>query len=112
MPNEEVNKYFEISDVVVLPYRSATQSGILNIAYGVCKPVVVTRVGGLAESVEDSVTGVIVENASQEEICEGIKKFFRLNASTDLLLNIKKKNENNLFDKIPELFSQIISDVK
>jgi glycosyltransferase involved in cell wall biosynthesis len=110
VPNEAVNKYFEISDVVVLPYRSATQSGILNIAYGAHKPVVVTRVGGLAESVEDTVTGIIVENATKEEICEGIKKFFSLNDSINFSLNIKNKTENNKFDKIPEIFTQILSD--
>jgi glycosyltransferase involved in cell wall biosynthesis len=111
VPNEEVNKYFIISDLVVLPYRSATQSGILNIAYGAFKPVLVTRVGGLAESVIDGLTGVIVEHAEPEQIYEGIKKFFELNCSVDFSNNIKEKIQNNSFNKLPELISQIISEV-
>ena len=46
VPNEEVAKYYQASDIVILPYRSATQSGILNVAYGFSKPVIVTNVGG------------------------------------------------------------------
>ena len=42
----EVEKYFAACDVVVLPYESATQSGIVQIAYGFEKPVIVTNVGG------------------------------------------------------------------
>lgn len=52
VPNEEVGKYFAAADVMVQPYRSATQSGILNVAYSFGVPVV-TRVGGLEEYVTD-----------------------------------------------------------
>jgi glycosyltransferase involved in cell wall biosynthesis len=112
VPNEEVNKYFEVSDLAVLPYRSATQSGILNISYGALKPVVVTNVGGLCESVIDGVTGVIVEKAEPNYIYEGVKKFFQLNNSVDFSKNIKEKIQNNSFNKFPELISQIISEAK
>jgi glycosyltransferase involved in cell wall biosynthesis len=112
VPNEEVNKYFQVSDLVVLPYRSATQSGILNIAYGALKPVVVTKVGGLAESIDDSITGIVVENATSIEICAGVKKFFGLKDSVNFTNNIKEKVQNNSFNKMPELISQIISEVK
>lgn len=111
VPNEDVNKYFKISSLVVLPYRSATQSGILNIAYGALKPVLITRVGGLAESVIENITGVIVENATPDEIYGGVKKFFQLNDSVDFSKNIKEKIQNNSFNKMPELISQIISEV-
>lgn len=46
-PDNEVEKYFAACDLVVLPYESATQSGIVQIAYGFEKPVIVTNVGGL-----------------------------------------------------------------
>jgi glycosyltransferase involved in cell wall biosynthesis len=110
IPNEDVNKYFVISDLVVLPYRSATQSGILNIAYGTLKPVLVTRVGGLAESVINETTGIVVEKAEPKEIYEGVKRFFQLNDSVDFSKNIKEKIQNNAFNKLPELISQIISE--
>jgi glycosyltransferase involved in cell wall biosynthesis len=47
IPNEKVKEFFIASDLVVLPYRSATQSGILNLSYGFNKPVVINDVGGL-----------------------------------------------------------------
>ena len=51
VPDKEVEKYFSSADLVVLPYESATQSGIVQIAYGFRKPVIVTDVGGLPEVV-------------------------------------------------------------
>ena len=66
--NEEVAKYFFATDVVVLPYRSATQSGILNVAYGFNKPVIVTNVGGLAEFVIEGKTGFVIKPGSEDEI--------------------------------------------
>lgn len=110
VPNEEVSKYFEVCDLVVLPYRSATQSGILNIAYGTLKPVVVTNVGGLSELVEDEKTGIIVNDVNPKSVADGIRKFFKLSKSTNFAENIKQKTSANLFNKIPELINQIIRD--
>ena len=53
IPDKEVEQYFSASNLVALPYESATQSGIVQIAYGFRKPVIVTNVGGLPEVVED-----------------------------------------------------------
>ena len=53
IPDKEVEKYFAACDLVVLPYESATQSGIVQIAYGFEKPVIVTNVGGLPDVVTD-----------------------------------------------------------
>ena len=78
VPNEEVSKYYLSSDVVILPYRSATQSGILNVAYGFKKPVIVTDVGGLSEFVVKNKTGIVVNSASPEALVNGINEFFEL----------------------------------
>ena len=51
IPNDEVNRYFSAADIVCQPYRSATQSGVTQIAYHFAKPMLVTDVGGLAEIV-------------------------------------------------------------
>ncbi len=75
VPNEDVAKYYQAADVVILPYRSATQSGILNVAYGFYKPVIVTDVGGLAEFVDEGKTGFVVKPNSPEAIAEGVNKF-------------------------------------
>jgi glycosyltransferase involved in cell wall biosynthesis len=56
----EFAKYFRSADVVVLPYRRIYQSGILQLAYGFGRPVVVTDVGGLGEAVSNDQTGSTV----------------------------------------------------
>jgi glycosyltransferase involved in cell wall biosynthesis len=76
VPNEEVEKYFMACDVVVLPYLSATQSGIAQIAFAFDKPVIVTNVGGLPDVVDDGVTGYVVPPKNPDALSEAIVKFF------------------------------------
>lgn len=108
--NEDVEEYYAVSDLVVLPYRSATQSGILNVAYGFLKPVLVTGVGGLTEFVDEGKTGVIVEPESSEKIAEGIFKFFDTYKNVNFSENISNKLKNNKFFDIHNLFKKIIED--
>lgn len=76
IPNDEVALYFSAADVVVQPYRTATQSGISQIAYYFQKPMIVTNVGGLPEIVPDGKVGFVVESnpasiaAAIDKICE------------------------------------------
>jgi|CZKP01.1.fsa_nt_gi glycosyltransferase involved in cell wall biosynthesis len=108
--NEEVGEYYMASDLNVLPYRSATQSGILNVSYGFLKPVLVTNVGGLSESVINGKTGVVIESNSPTAIANGVKYFFRLRETVDFSRNIQDYIKENKFEKLPELFQQIIED--
>lgn len=110
VPNEEVGIYYSASDVVVLPYKSATQSGILNIAYGFRKPVVVTNVGGLPELVEDGKTGFIVEPQNPQALAEGIKKFFNASNFEDFPKNIETFIRKNSFMSIERVFEEILQD--
>lgn len=110
VPNEEVAQFYEASDVVVLPYRSATQSGILNVAYGFFKPAVVTDVGGLSEFVKNGETGIIVKPDSPEEIYKGISEIFKMTGKTDFRTNIELFVKSNKFLKLPELFNEIIEN--
>lgn len=112
IPNEEVNRYFEPSDLVVLPYRSATQSGILNLAYGFLKPVLVTNVGGLAEFVDNGKTGYVIKPDSQEDLVNGIINFFEQRQKINFVDNIKNKVSQNAFNNLPKLFDTIIIDTK
>ncbi len=110
VPNEEVAKYYQISDVVILPYRSATQSGILNVAYGFYKPVIVTDVGGLAEFVDEGKTGFVVKTNSPDAISEGIDKFLSAKSKTNFKENISNRNLQNSFNNLPEVFEKILVD--
>lgn len=76
VPNEEVGRYFAAADVAVLPYTSATQSGIVQIAFGLNTPVIVTRVGGLPEVVDDGSTGFVVEPESPDDLAAAIIRYY------------------------------------
>ncbi|OIP55292.1 MAG: hypothetical protein AUK34_13605 [Ignavibacteria bacterium CG2_30_36_16] len=112
VPNEDVGSYYIASDLVVLPYRSATQSGILNVAYGFLKPVLATRVGGLSEFMLEDKTGILVEPDSAEELLRGVIKFFELKLIVNFKENIKAYIGSNKFEKLPQLFEEIIQDLK
>jgi glycosyltransferase involved in cell wall biosynthesis len=110
VPNEEVGKYYSIADLVILPYLSATQSGVLNIAYGFGKPVIVTDVGGLAEDVIDGKTGYIINPKDENAIIMAVERFFGDRGKIDFETNINNKLEDNLFNKFPELTEQILKE--
>ena len=76
VPNEEVARYFSAADVAVLPYTSATQSGIVQVAFGLNTPVIVTRVGGLPEVVDDGGTGFVVEPENAEALAAAIIRYY------------------------------------
>lgn len=73
--DQEVPLFFSAADAVVLPYKSATQSGITAIAYHFGTPVIATDVGGLKESVEHDRTGLIVPLPEAGAIAEAISGF-------------------------------------
>ena len=73
--DQEVPLFFSAADAVVLPYKSATQSGITAIAYHFGTPVIATDVGGLKESVEHGRTGLIVDRPESGAIAEAIAGF-------------------------------------
>jgi glycosyltransferase involved in cell wall biosynthesis len=110
IPNEDVGGYYLASDLNILPYRSATQSGILNVSYGFLKPVLITNVGGLSEFVISGKTGIVIESNSIKAIVQGVKDFFIKNEKVNFSDNIKEYIKKNKFDKLPELFRQIIED--
>lgn len=74
IPNDAVRYYFSAADCVVQPYRTATQSGISQIAYHFEKPMIVTNVGGLPEIVPDGVVGYVT-NVDSKSIADAIIKF-------------------------------------
>jgi glycosyltransferase involved in cell wall biosynthesis len=112
VPNEEVAKYYQVSEVVILPYRSATQSGILNVAYGFNKPVIVTNVGGLAEFVDEGKTGFVVKPNSPEAIVGGVEKFLNTRSKTNFAIHIQERNQKNSFIQLPEVFERIFEESK
>jgi glycosyltransferase involved in cell wall biosynthesis len=112
VPNEQVHLYFTASDVVVLPYNEATQSGILSIAYGFTKPVIVTNVGGLAELVDENSTGFIVPPHDIPALSNAVIRFFAEGNRRRFADDIIAKRETNNFSSIRSIFDDILTDIQ
>jgi len=92
IPDSEVRYYFSAADLVVQPYKHATQSGITQIAFHFEKPMVVTNVGGLPEVVPDGKVGFVAE-PNPTAIADAILKFFEPNAIPNLHENILQEKK-------------------
>lgn len=106
IPNEEVGFYFSAADLIVQPYVSATGSGIIQIAFGFNKPVVVTNVGSLSEVIEDRKTGYLVPPESSHDLAEAIIKFFREGNSEMFINNIRQKRYKFSWDRIVDVIDE------
>ena len=94
--DNQVNRYFSGADVCVLPYRSATQSGISSISYHFEVPMITTNVGGLKETIGDRGTGVIIDNGEPSTIAAAIKEYFlpeNEGMREEMIRNIKLEKE-------------------
>jgi len=92
IPDSEVYLYFNACDLVVQPYKSATQSGVTQIAYHFNKPMIVTDVGGLKEMCPDSKVGYVV-SPHADEIKKAILKFFNETNINEMIENINQIKE-------------------
>ena len=90
--NSEVKYYFNAADLIVQPYKSATQSGISQLAYHFEKPMVVTNVGGLPEIVENGKSGYVVE-PNPDEIAKAILDYFNKGNQNIFLERVKEKKK-------------------
>ncbi len=90
VPDKDISQYFSCSDVVVLPYKTASQSGVIQIAYNFDVPIVTTDVGGLAEYIDDGSTGILVEPNNPDELSEVLYKNLSNNSFHKLSANIKE----------------------
>ncbi len=100
--NEEVELYYKAADVLALPYISATQSGVVQIAYDMELGAVATPVGGLAELVLDNKTGIMAEDVSKEAFADAIVRYFELDQK-ELVRNIKEENKKYSWEALAKL---------
>jgi D-inositol-3-phosphate glycosyltransferase len=87
IPKDEVKYYFCAADLIVQPYKSATQSGITQIAYHFERPMIVTKVGGLSEIVPDGKVGYVVE-VNEKEIAKRIADYFEKDMEEEFTKNV------------------------
>ncbi|MCX6148731.1 MAG: glycosyltransferase [Candidatus Kapabacteria bacterium] len=88
--DEEVPLFFSCADVCILPYKTATQSGIVGISYHFDLPIISTDVGGLREMIGDFNTGLMVESPNSELIANAINEYFSSGKIEEYKQNILK----------------------
>lgn len=94
IPDHEVKYYFSIAEAVILPYKSATQSGIIAVAKHFQVPVVTTDVGGLREFINQPNEGLVIQNNSPKDIAEGIESVITRQSKTKI-----EGSEENSWEK-------------
>ena len=108
--NEDVKLYFSAADLVALPYRSATQSGVTQVSFHFEVPTLVTNVGGLGEIIPDKVAGYVVES-NGKAIADGIKDYFennRMPSFTEGMKKEKQKYDWKIFvDEVIDLYKKL-----
>ncbi len=105
--DEDVRYYFSASDCLVLPYRSATQSGVTQIAYNFSLPMLVTNVGGLPEIVPDGSVGLVCE-PNIEAIAQALPKLHTEEMLAKLSANFEQERKRfswaAMCDKLLEVY--------
>jgi glycosyltransferase involved in cell wall biosynthesis len=98
--DEEIESYFVAADLVALPYVSATQSGIVQIAWNYGVPVVTTTVGGLPEVVRDGETGFLVPPADPGALAGAVERFFVEDWAQRLAAGIARERAKYSWDRL------------
>jgi D-inositol-3-phosphate glycosyltransferase len=106
IPDSRVVNYFCAADLVVQPYKSATQSGVTQIAYHFNKPMIITNVGGLAEFVPHGKVGYVVEPVPGE-ISAAIFRFYQENRETEFSSNAAVEKQKYSWGNMIEAISEV-----
>ena len=89
---QDVKLYFSVADLCILPYKSATQSGIQALANSFCLPVLISNVGGLAEDIVDEKNGFILNDINPLAIQNKIEVIFKEMKILKVQENLKREN--------------------
>lgn len=106
----QVRNYFGAADIVVQPYKSATQSGVTQVAYHFGVPMVVTNVGGLPEIVPDGKVGYVV-NVDPAAIAKAIGDFYEKNKVAEFRANIAVEKGRFGWEALTGTFLHLYSEI-
>jgi glycosyltransferase involved in cell wall biosynthesis len=101
IPDSQVNRYFRACDIVAQPYKSATQSGVTQIAFHFEKPMLVTNVGGLAEIVPDGKIGYVVE-PDAKQIADALVRYYDEQREEAFTAAVREEKKKYGWDKMVE----------
>lgn len=102
VPNDEVALWFSAADMLVQPYHSATNSGIVQIAYNFATPLIVTNVGSLGEVVVDGNTGFVIDDPSPNGIANAVDKMYHNSTLQQFSHNITHERKKYSWDAFVE----------
>ncbi len=108
--DEEVPFYFSVADLVVQPYKTATQSGVTQIAFYFDKPMLVTDVGGLKEIVRDGKCGYVVK-PEPEFITEAIIDYFGNNRKEKFAEGVRQEKEKFSWEKMTSSILEVFNNI-
>jgi glycosyltransferase involved in cell wall biosynthesis len=97
VPDDQVEYYFRQAQIVVAPYTSATQSGVVAIASGMGIPVIAARTGGMSEQIEHGKTGILVEPGSVDDLAQACLRLLNDRAFADTLARQARAAAQNEF---------------
>ncbi len=109
--DDQVPLFFGLADLVVQPYKSATQSGVTQIAFQYDKPMVVTDVGGLREIVPNGKCGYVVK-PDPDSISEAILDYFANNRKDAFTEGVKTEKEKFTWDKMTKAIVEVYSEIR
>jgi len=111
IPDDQVNLYFSAADMVVQPYKSATQSGVTQIGYHFNKSMLVTNVGGLSEIIPDGKIGYVVEPNSLE-IANALVDFYENDRIDEFEANIIEEKKKFSWSNMANTFLSVYNKIK
>ncbi len=106
IPDHEVNRYFCAADLVAQPYKSATQSGVTQIAFHFEKPMLVTDVGGLPEIVPNGKVGFVVKPDAQQ-IADAIVRYFSENWQERLTEGVREEKKKYAWENMTNAINNL-----
>jgi glycosyltransferase involved in cell wall biosynthesis len=111
IPENEITYFFSAADVCVLPYRSATQSGVTGIAYHFDLPVIATNVGGLTDLIEENQTGLIVQSLEDKDMADVIKHYFTNNMRLKMQPFVKMYKAKHSWDGLAKAIGEFYARI-
>lgn len=106
IPDGEVNRYFSAADIVAQPYKTATQSGVTQIAFHFEKPMLVTNVGGLPEIVPDGKIGYVVE-PDPAPIADALHRFFSEHKQEEFEANVVEEKKKYAWSRFTTTMEEL-----
>ena len=111
IPDNKVNLYFRACDIVAQPYKTATQSGVTQVAFHFERPMLVTNVGGLPEIVPDGKIGYVV-NPDAQDIADALVRYYKENKEEEFTVGVREEKRKYGWDRMTAAVLNSYSQIK